>query len=177
MCKGGFLLVWHWSRCCLQYTVPPPRPWSFRTRVKPFVILGRAICVSVNQSPVDHVSECISVSWVFRGFDPLWRSYILHIFRSLFFIQEMTVILRKQFFFCPQLTASSEVLLTWLLSTKYEGWTLIISDSVSCLFWLSCFGASPWTRVIQATRPWASASSCPQVWPIILASPSKSLRR
>lgn len=60
MCKGGFLLVWHRSRCSLQYS-GPPRPWSCRTLLGPFVIPGRAVCVSVNQSPVGHVSS-ISVA-------------------------------------------------------------------------------------------------------------------
>lgn len=42
----------------LLFTVQwPPRPWSFRTLLGPFVIPGRAVCVSINQSPVDHVSR------------------------------------------------------------------------------------------------------------------------
>lgn len=35
----------------------PPRPWSFRSLLGPFIIPGGAFCVSVNQSPVDHVSR------------------------------------------------------------------------------------------------------------------------
>lgn len=74
----------------LLFTVQwPPRPWSFRTLLGPFVIPGRAICVSVNQSPVDHVSR--RHQRVLRSLEVFVHRegpHIQHIFRSLFSIWE-----------------------------------------------------------------------------------------
>lgn len=88
VCARG---VFSWSgtgaRCCLQYSAPPPSSLEASGLfLGPFVIPGRAVCVSVNQSPVDHVSRRHQrVLRSLEAFCPSRRAHIRHIFRSLYF--------------------------------------------------------------------------------------------
>ncbi|KAH3825198.1 hypothetical protein DPMN_127071 [Dreissena polymorpha] len=57
-----------------------------------------------------------------------------------------------------------------------SGHTVIGSSSSHLRLW-SHLGHRPPTSFLQASRFWASLSSCPHVWPTCLASASRSRRQ
>lgn len=84
--QGGFSPGLAPEPVVVYSTVPPPPSLEASGLfLGPFVIPGRAVCVSVNQSPVDHVSRRHQrVLRSLEAFCPSRRAHIRHIFRSLY---------------------------------------------------------------------------------------------
>lgn len=141
----------------------PPRPWSSRTLLGPFVIPGGAACVSVNPSPVDHVSKRPqSLLWPLQVL-VLHQGAIIDMFLYLYCPSggpEAPSVGSKEHnmslencTFSPLLTASPKVLIiTWPFSVpevahRYhtvhrEHWVSALCDIMK-----GCFSAQTFLRV------------------------------